>query len=127
MRYSFLCIKGKPKIVTTVLNDKGHERYVEFLVDSGADYTILSKTTAGFLDIDYKNIRSPEIHLEAADMRIIKGKKVHLVIKIGSKNILTPVFITNQVVENLLGRRGIFDHYEITFKEKNRQVVFKEI
>lgn len=127
MRYSFSYIKGKPKIVTTVLNDKGHERYVEFLVDSGADYTILSKATAGFLDIDYKTIRSSEIHLEAADMRTIKGKKVHLVIKIGGKNILTPVFIANQVVENLLGRRGIFDHYEITFKEKSKQVVFKEI
>lgn len=127
MRHSFSYIKGKPKIVTTVLNDKGHERYVEFLVDSGADYTVLSKTSAAFLDIDYKDIRSAEVYLEAADMRTIKGKKIHLVIKIGSKNILAPVFIANQVVENLLGRHGIFDHYEITFKEKDMQIIFKEI
>ena len=42
---------------------KSKARYFEFLIDSGADYTLISKTDAYVLGIDYKKIRKKEIKL----------------------------------------------------------------
>jgi len=114
-------------LVAVVTNDQGHERYLEFLIDTGADYTFISYSHAILLGLDYHSIQSPEKDFDVANSTSIKAKKIYLTIKIGNKNILTPVFIANQPMENLLGRRGIFDHYEIVFQESKKQVIFTEV
>lgn len=126
MRHTFPYINGKPSIVLELINDQGRQRYVEFLIDTGADQTVISSTNI-LIDLDYKDIPGPEVNLEMANSSFFKAKQMNFVIKICGGNVLAPVYVVNQVIENLLGRRGIFEHFDITFQETKQQVIFKEV
>ena len=54
------------------------QRYFEFLVDSGADFTIIANSDAEYLGISYKDIKSEETNVEVANLAFIKTKKITL-------------------------------------------------
>lgn len=99
---------------------------MEFLVDSGADYTLISASNAFLIGIDYKKINKPEMKIEVANLTFIKTKKVHLTMCIENQIFCIPVLVANQEVENLLGRKGFFDKFDILFQERLQQMIFKE-
>lgn len=102
-------------------------KYVEFLIDSGSDITIISKFDGELLGIDYVQIPSKEIAFEAANMTNMYGKETKLTINMQGNVFTIPVFITKEMSECLLGRAGVFSKFEVTFKERAGVVVFKEI
>ena len=102
-------------------------RYFELLIDSGADYTLISKSDAMIFGLDYDKLTTKEQELEAANQTKILAKKTTLMIAINGDELKIPVFISKNEVERLLGRKGIFENYEITFQERKQKVIFKKI
>ena len=102
----------------------GRARYFRLLVDSGADYTLISSADALLLGLDYQEIRSPETKVEVANMASIHTKKTLLTLTIESLAFKIPVLVAKEEVECLLGRKGVFDQFDILFQEKEGRVVF---
>ena len=121
---SFNYQKGKPK-VTVKLKYKEKSKYFSFLVDSGSDYTLISQSDAVTLGIDYKEINAPEIKIEIADLTTMHTKKVPLTLLIDTFELNIPVLIAKEPVERLLGRKGVFPKFDITFKERLEEIEFK--
>lgn len=103
----------------------GKARYFELLIDTGADYTLISQYDAELLGLRYKAIKQKEIKVEVANLAFIRTKKVSLLLTIEGYDFTIPVLIAREGVESLLGRKGIFEHFEVIFQEYNEQVVFK--
>ena len=105
----------------------GPAKYMGFLIDTGADFTLVSRSSAFSIGLDYSKISSPEIKIEVASLATIMTKKVELIMTIEGRNLLIPILIANQEVENLLGRKGIFDYYDVTFQQREGRVIFTEV
>jgi predicted aspartyl protease len=104
---------------------KGRARYFEFLIDSGADFTLISKADAYLLGIDYKELPGKEIKVEVANLAFIHAKQTRFTISIEGHDFTIPVLIAKEEVERLMGRKGIFENFDITFKELEKEVIFK--
>ena len=109
----------------------GKARFFEMLIDSGADHTLISKSDAAVLGLDYEKIRSKETTHTAANLSLMHGKMAKMLITfIVSKDkeikFEIPVFVTKEEIERLVGKKGVFDEFEITFKEKEQKVIFKK-
>lgn len=111
-------------MLTAKLRYRKNAKYFQFLIDTGADYTIIPKSDAYLLGVHYEDIKQKEIKLEAANLTLIKAKKVSLVLTIDQYNIAIPVLIAKNNVEPVLGRKGLFEHFDILFQERQQQVVF---
>lgn len=103
----------------------GKAKYFKFLIDSGADYTLISRSDALIIGIDYSELNSQEIEVEVANLTFIHAKKTTLIITIENQDLTIPVLIAKEDVECLLGRKGIFDKFDVTFKEREQIVIFK--
>lgn len=127
LQHKFPYIKDRPIITTRLGKLNGPAKYMGFLIDTGADFTLISRSSAFSIDLDYPLISSPEIKIEVANLATILAKQTELIITIKDRNLLIPVLIADQEVENLLGRKGIFDYYDITFQQREKQVIFEEV
>lgn len=126
MQLEFEYSQGRPVLTAKLGKTKNNSKYFEFLIDSGADYTIIPQSDAEILGINYENIKSKEIIIEAANLTKIRTKEVRLTITIRDISFTIPVLISEKEVERLIGRKGLFDKFEITFKQKLNKVVLKE-
>ena len=106
--------------------DKTSARYFEFLIDSGADYTLIPKSAATMLGVDYNKIPKQKTKIETANLQSIQAKKTELLFIINKTKLKIPVLICEEEVECLLGRKGIFENFNITFKEKEQEVIFNK-
>ena len=104
-------------------NRKG--RYFELLVDSGADYTLISQYDAALIGVNYKKIRSKEQKIEMPNLTCIKAKKVSLELELRKCIVKIPVLVAEEEVECLLGRKGVFDYFDVFFEQRKGRVVFK--
>lgn len=100
-------------------------RVVNFsaLVDSGATISVFKPNIATLLGINIET--GKEIYLGGVGGRI-KGYLHNLQMNIANKDIIAPVVFSYEytVSLNLLGRTGIFKHYQILFDEKKFMVDF---
>lgn len=112
--------------MTKVKKGKNTLRYLEFLIDSGSDYTMIWQGDALILGLEYKKIKGPETRAEVANLHVIHSKEVRLEIEINDSFIEVPVLISKEPMTPLLGRKGIFDRFEILFQEAKEQVTFIE-
>lgn len=115
-------IAGRP-MMTVQLSHRKCTRYFRLLIDSGADYTIISQRDALLLGIEYAQLKAKEIKVEAANLSFMHTKKVRLTLKIDGIELKIPVLIAKEEVECLLGRRGFFEAFDVLFQERERQVV----
>lgn len=114
-------------MLTAKLGKKGGQpRYFEFLIDSGSDYTIIPQSDAAILGVNYKELSTKEIEIHTANLTTMHGKEARMILTIGKFDLNIPVLIIKEEVERLLGRKGVFSEFEITFKERNNTVVFKK-
>ena len=112
-------------ITAKLRKPRGKARYFRFLIDSGADYTLISQKDAFLLGINYKKIRRKEIKVELANSSSVSAKKIELLLSIENLEFKIPVLIFKKEVDSLLGRKGVFDLFDITFKEREGFIVFK--
>ena len=122
--FNFHYIHGRPMIMAKLGVSPESSRYFRLLIDSGADYTIISQKDAILLGLDYRKMRSPEIKVEVANLTSIHAKKTTLWITIETVELRIPVLVTKEEVECLLGRKGVFDYFDVTFQEGKEQVLF---
>ena len=124
--YKFHYIEDHPRLMAKLSTDRNQGRYFRFLIDSGADYTLIPKSKAILLGISYKKLKNTESIVEASNHSYIKTKTTHLYITIEKITVKIPVLICDEEVECLLGRKGVFENFNITFQEKNQRVIFRK-
>lgn len=100
-------------------------RQLKILVDSGADFCLMPKQLG--VDLGY-GVGSEEVMSKAEGI----GGEVDYVLRkvdisIDSHNLTVPIawLQTDDAVECLLGREIIFDKFDIEFKQRDRQIIFK--
>jgi predicted aspartyl protease len=101
-------------------------RNILMLIDTGADISLISKSFASLLGIQYAKIKSETVKVETASLDKINARKTKIHIKIGDDKFEIPIFVANDEVEALLGRKGVFDRYEVVFQETKQQVIIKK-
>jgi len=103
----------------------GHRVWV--LVDSGAVYTILSIDDAQRIGIDWERGRQQMIVV--GDGSFIPTYIHDLKLRIGEFEITAPIGFSERlgVGFNLLGRKGIFDQFQVCFNDHIRKVTFQKI
>lgn len=126
MPLKFPYIQGRPMLMAKLRHGKNRARYFEFLIDSGAGVTLISKADAFLLGIDYSKLPGKEVRVEVANLTFIHAKQIRLTLTIEGQDFSIPVMIAKEEVERLLGRKGIFENFDITFKELEKEVIFKK-
>lgn len=94
------------------------------LVDSGATISIFRGDIADYLGLRIE--KGKEIFLSGVGGRI-RGYIHKLKIELAGKKFLCPIVFSHEftVSFNLLGREGLFKHFQIVFDEKKKIVVLK--
>lgn len=119
--------KARPK-ATVQLKVPGHRSlYFEMLIDSGADYSIISQYDASRLGIEYDRIENEEKETEMADHSTMKTKETNVLIIINNIEIHIPIHISKKHLEPIMGRRGVFDAFDILFQQRKNIVTFTRV
>ncbi|MBS3919637.1 MAG: retropepsin-like domain-containing protein [Deltaproteobacteria bacterium] len=111
-----------PIIPITIL---GHRVWV--FVDSGATFTILSTDDALRMGIEWE--RGSQQMIVVGDGSFIPAYFHDLSIQIDQWQITAPVGFSERlgVGFNFLGRKGIFDQFQICFNDHARKVTFQKL
>ena len=111
-----------PIIPITVLS-----HWVWVFVDSGATFTILSVDDAHRIGVDWEKGRQQMIVV--GDGSFIPTYFHDLAIQIDKWQVTAPVGFSERlgVGFNLLGRKGIFDQFQVCFNDHIRKVTFQKI
>jgi len=111
-----------PIIPITVLNEK-----VWVYVDSGAIFSIFHIQTAERMGI---NVRYGRLQMiVVGDGSYIPTYLQDLTIRIGEFEIMAPIGFSERlgVGFNILGRKGIFDQFQVCFNDHTRKLTFQKI
>lgn len=111
-----------PIIPITILN---HRTWV--FVDSGATFTILSVDDAYRIGIDWEKGK-PQM-IVVGDGSFIPTYFHDLNVTIGEWEVTAPIGFSERlgVGFNLLGRKGVFDQFQVCFNDHIRKVTFQKI
>lgn len=124
VEFPYTLYKGylMPIIPITIL-----DHWVWVFVDSGATFTILSISEANRIGIDWQKGKSQMIVV--GDGSFIPTYFHDLSIKIGEWKINAPIGFSDRlgVGFNLLGRTGIFEHFNVCFHEMERKITFQKL
>jgi len=108
--------KIRRPVADLVISNADKKALMPFYVDSGADLTLVPKSLGTFLDL---KIAEDEI----TDIQGVGARQVPVIlrkakIRIGGKEIeVTIAWSLIEEVPLLLGRKDVFDNFEIIFKE----------
>jgi hypothetical protein len=93
-------------------------------IDSGADMSLLTKTDAKLLGLDlYKGEYRPII---GVGKTLIPAYTHRIKMKIEETTLnVNTSFADSDEVPRLLGRTDIFEHFKITFNQKNLETIFE--
>ncbi len=90
-------------------------------VDSGADMTLIPKSMGDLLGFTFNDDKKTEVKGIGSNIPVVMKR---ITVQIGEKEIETTVaWSLVEEVPTLLGRKDIFDNFEITFK--NNKTTFK--
>lgn len=109
-----------PQVKLPVKTITGYKE-MEFLIDSGAVVSALPKTLAEDLGVELTEL--PRITIEGFAGQKTFAYQGEFVIKIGREEVPIPVvFSENPQANNILGRIGFFDQFNITFDAKSQTI-----
>lgn len=111
-----------PIIPVTILNEK-----VWVYVDSGAMFSIFHTRTAKRMGINFQDGRLQMIVV--GDGSYIPTYFHDFALRIGEFEIAAPIGFSERlgVGFNILGRKGIFDQFQVCFNDLIRKVTFQKI
>lgn len=94
-----------------------------FYIDSGADVTLIPYRLGKFLGLNDVGLPRTEIQGINGHVAVIMTE---LTMRIGEQEFCAPVAWSQiEEVPLLLGRDGVFDTFEITFRQDNHRVIFR--
>ncbi len=98
----------------------------DFLVDSGADVSMVPKSMADWVGVELKGLnRHRSYGIEGKGLNVHEGS---LMIRLGNVDVKVPCLYSSQ--ENtplLLGRAGIFDHFTLIFDNHHKLICFRPL
>ena len=118
----------KRPVVPLIL--RGNKNSIEVLgyLDTGSDVSLISKDFADLIGINYFEqteifgITGDEMEVDIGNVNIIVGKRSE------KYNFTIPTLITRKEDSQvIIGRKGFFDQFKITFIESEKKVTFKKL
>jgi hypothetical protein len=113
----------QPKYLVTL--SYTHTRQLKMLVDSGADFCLMPKQLG--IDLGYEVGREEVMSKAEGVCGEVDYVLRRVEISIDGQILTAPIawLQTDDAVECLLGREMIFDKFDIEFKQRDRQIIFK--
>ena len=124
-KYSPRKDKYFPVIPITLIN-KDIEIETDALIDSGANISVFREELAECLEIVVED--GEEILLQGLGGRIV-GYIHELTIRINDEKFRCKIVFSKEMTVglNILGREGFFEHFQITFNEKQKEIILNKI
>jgi hypothetical protein len=119
-------LRGQPApLIPIGIKIAGRWCPLEAYVDSGAAYTVLHAGIAEGIGFDYRSGRLA--YLQVGDGSLIPVYLHDLELQLGAERLTAPVGFSDKlgIGFNLLGRAGIFERFEICFREKQGIISFE--
>lgn len=114
-----------PQVKIPVKTITGYKK-IEFLVDSGAVVSALPKTMAEDLGVNLSEL--PRITIEGFAGQKTFAYRGEFVLMIGNEEVVIPVvFSENPQANNILGRIGFFDQFNILFDAEDQSIIISRI
>jgi len=124
-KHTRLGIIPDPVIPIPVLTKCGYQKF-DFLVDTGADCSIMPESVAQDLGIDVGSL--PKMHFSGIEGGTINGYIAKITVKITATPIkITCALSTNKKSPFILGRKDVFSKFNIVFDNKNKNIKFISI
>lgn len=114
----------RPRLEVEIITKKISGIY-RALLDSGADYCLLPKTIGLDLGLKMPTKPSGTSHGVGGEVPV---KHVRLNLLIGSFKLKTTFawFYTQDNIPVIIGRKGIFDQFNIDFRQKEGKIIFRK-
>ncbi|MBI2583745.1 MAG: retropepsin-like domain-containing protein [Candidatus Aenigmarchaeota archaeon] len=119
-------IEGEP-IIPAILENGNKTLILDFFIDSGADMTMIPLSFARLLGFESWKIEEVENARDAGGGTVpYFVRSVQIII--GNKKLTIRIACSLQDnVPFLLGRKDIFDRFQVCFNDKDKKVVFTEL
>ncbi len=113
-----------PTIVLPVKTLKGYRPF-EFILDSGADYTMVPRHMAAKVGVDLAAAR--KLRIKGIEGSGVAAGMAQMTVRIGPHDVELPcLFSFGERVPFLLGRMGFFSRFNVTFDNRRRKIVLEE-
>jgi len=114
-----------PTISIEVLTEAGY-RFFDFLLDTGADCTMLPKAMASIAGMDLSKCKKATSYgIEGKGVSVYIGK---INARIGKYTLkLKCLFSEEETTPFILGRMGLFSKFNIIFDNKNKKIKLSKI
>lgn len=118
MKSFFLPYQNDRPAVTLQLKTRDNRwKFFTALVDSGADFSILSAFAAIVLGINVEKL--PKTTAESADGDLFEIYKTTVSAKVEGKEFKLPVGFSKKNVTPIMGRAGFFEQFKVEFDERD--------
>jgi len=108
---------------TAILSYRGESIELDFLVDSGADFTVIPKSVGEQLGFD-QPAKSVE-HFTGVGAGVVSYVLKRVRLQIGDAKIAVRIAWALEEVTPVLGRLDVFDQLSVSFDRQRKRVVFK--
>lgn len=105
--------ESRPMIPVSLQDSNGNWQTHEFLVDSGNDTTIVTSSTAASLGWQDTGHYSQVVGISGKPQTFFIRENT--MIRIGDTHPVSITVVVGDTDMNLLGRRDVFDNFEVTF------------
>jgi predicted aspartyl protease len=114
-----------PTVVLQLKTPDGYRTF-NFVVDSGADYTVLPGSFAEELGVDLTE--APRMDLCGVAGIDVPARLADITFRIGDSDVTVPcLFSSNQDTPYLLGRMGFFSRFNVLFDNRRKMIVLETI
>ena len=120
MKRTFLGELVEPVIELEIWTRKGYRKF-RFIVDTGADVTILPRYAADYIGVDLSTCdRGQSVRIEGAGIEVYISS---IRVRVGQVELeIRCLFADSDCVPFILGRADVFDHFDLLFDNRNKRL-----